>query len=609
MHGIYGWSLNQGQDSSQSIFRRMLDTACVQGQSYNIEGRCSSEHALTGEITNQGGAGRDSVWVAYTGHLRRDNDPSSKLDAEQLAGLYQQHTEGLPNILQGHFSLAIVDNARKYVLLVTDWMGTHPCYYYTGPEGIVFASSLAALVKHPCVPAEIEPQAIYNYMYFHCVPGPKTVYRNIHKLRPGEMLTYSNGKLTLKTYWQPDYEKAVGRSNEEALAAQLRANLEQSVVEYGDQAATGAFLSGGLDSSTVAGMFARTSQQPVDTFTIGFDIAGYDESAFARISSEHFNTTHHEYFVTPDDVCQIVPEIAARYDEPFGNSSVVPTYFCAKMAREHGMSTLLAGDGGDELFAGNERYVRQKVFEYYFQLPAFLRGALDLPYQLLPPLRTLFGTQKLYSYITQAKDRLPDRLQSYNFLHRISPDEVFAQDFIQNIDESLPLAAWRDRYNEAQTESSLKRMLYLDWKFTLADNDLMKVNTMCDLAGMQVRYPMLDNRLIDLSLTVPDEMLMPGHKLRHFYKQALRGFLPEQTLNKSKHGFGLPFGVWMRDHRNLQEMAYDSIQSLKQQPYFNPQFLDQAIQMHREGTAGYYGELVWILMILQLWIETHRTQS
>jgi asparagine synthase (glutamine-hydrolysing) len=368
---------------------------------------------------------------------------------------------------------------------------------------------------------------------------------------------------------------------------------------------TAAFLSGGLDSSTVTGMLAEVSEHQASAYSIGFSAEGYDEMAFARTAARHFNVKLHEYYVTPQDVVDALPLVATSYDEPFGNSSALPAYFCAKVAAENGVQTLLAGDGGDEFFGGNERYISQRVFEHYTSVPRVLRRGLiepivkALPHQL--PL-----VAKANSYIEQANTPLPDRLQSYNFLHRHAAEEIFSADVLQQVDTSLPLELLRSIYRRPHDASDLNRMLYLDWQITLADNDLRKVSHTCALAGVDVVYPMLDDDLVEFSCQVPTAWKINGNNLRHFYKQSLRGWLPQETIDKRKQGFGLPFGVWMRTYTPLRELAYDNLLKLKNRGIVRPEFIDKAIAMHQSEHAAYYGELVWILTVFELWMSRHQ---
>jgi asparagine synthase (glutamine-hydrolysing) len=495
----------------------------------------------------------------------------------------------------------LIDAAQQRLLLATDPIGLSNIYYAQTADGLVFGSSADFLVRHPQVRQEIAPQSIYDYIYFHHCPSPNTIYQQVKKLEGGQVLVYEQGRLTLSYYWQPQFSEQ--SCNLQQAGRELQENLFSAVAGLVDTPeTTGAFLSGGLDSSSVAGALAKVFPDQAQTFTMGFPVAEYNETAYANMAVERFRLRQHEYIITPEDTVNAVQMIAAFYDEPFGNSSALAAYYCAKLAKQHGVSRLLAGDGGDEIFAGNERYAKQKLFEYYQRLPGFVSGGLEAGLSLLPSGITKQKIPfKLGRYIQQAKTAMPDRLQEYNFLHRHAAADIFNADFLTLVDTSAPLQMLKDSYDRPQAASQLNRMMTMDWKTTLHDTDLVNVNRMCELAGVEVCYPLLDQRIVDLSCRIPSADKLKGQKLRWFYKQAMTGFLPDGILNKPKHGFGLPFGVWLRDHQPLKNLAYDAIADLKKRAYFKPEFLDHAVDMHQSIHAAYYGELIWILMMLELW--------
>ncbi|MCP5172668.1 MAG: asparagine synthase [Pseudomonadales bacterium] len=551
----------------------------------------------------------NTVTAAITGNPRWPSHSlqqlaSDKNNAHALAAAYRQHGPELFEQLQGDFSLIIIDSSNDLFLSATDRMGQHPVYYATLNNGVVFGSSVSAVLAHPDVKREIQPQGIYDYVYFHMVPSPHSIFAGVNKLPAGHLLQYQNGRAEVKNYWQPDFKESCSTSFPD-MAKQLKTELKNAVARnIRSGASVGAFLSGGLDSSSVTGMLAEACEREAHAYSIGFSAKGYDEMEYARITAKHFGVKLHEYYVTPKDVVDALPLVASSYDEPFGNSSALPAYFCAKVAAENGVQQLLAGDGGDEIFAGNERYIKQGIFENYGKIPlALRRGLIEPVTRKLPQGFPL--ASKANSYLDQANTPLPDRLQSYNFLHRHQPNEIFTDDFLRQVDVSAPIALQRHTYQLPEKAETLNRMLYLDWQYTLADNDLRKVSHMCALAGIDVSYPMLDDNLIAFSCSIPSAWKIKGKDLRHFYKQALTGWLPNETIHKKKQGFGLPFGVWMETHKPLQEMAYDSLLRLKRRGYLRPEFIDHAIELHRNHHAAYYGELVWILTVLELWMDKH----
>ncbi|WFP50727.1 asparagine synthase C-terminal domain-containing protein [Methylomonas sp. EFPC3] len=501
----------------------------------------------------------------------------------------------------GIVNLLLIDERQQTTFLMTDPIGISHIYYAKTNDALVFGSSADFVVRHPQVSNAISPQSVFDYLYFNYCPSPNTIYRQVMKLEGGQCLSFHGGKVAIDRYWQPDFFE------NDCDLRQSGRQLQQYLVEavrdrVADDENTGAFLSGGLDSSSVAGALARVFPGKAKTFSMGFQVAGYDEIEYANIAVAAFKTRSHTYYVTPEDTVAAVPAIAAYYDEPFGNSSALAAYYCAKLAKDNGVNRLLAGDGGDEIFAGNERYAKQMLFEGYHRLPQFLTRGMEY---VLDGLPDAIARQKIpfkaKRYIEQAKAAMPDRLQDYNFLHRHAAADIFQADFLTEVDISAPMQSLRENYWRPANASTLNRMLYMDWKSTLHDNDLVKVNRMCEMAGVEVCYPLLDPRIVDLSCRIPSADKLRGQKLRWFYKQAMADFLPEAIINKSKHGFGLPFGIWLKDHEPLKQMAYQAVRDLGRRDFFRPEFLEHAIKMHQSVHAAYYGELIWVLMMLELW--------
>jgi asparagine synthase (glutamine-hydrolysing) len=452
--------------------------------------------------------------------------------------------------------------------------------------------------------AAIDPQAIFDYLYFHVIPSPRTIYTNIHRVPPGHYVLFDHGRLTVAPYWTPTFDEHRHEAFD-TLRAEFRQILRDAVTMRVAQSTVGCYLSGGTDSSTVAGLVTEITGRPAETYSIGFDVQGYDEMEYARIAARHFGTHHHEYYITPDDLVKGMPSVAASYDQPFGNSSAVPAYYCAKMAKQDGIDKLLAGDGGDELFGGNTRYAKQRVFGAYDALPGFLRKGLAEPltdsglFDRLPLLR------KGASYVRQARVPMPDRMQTYNLLFRLGLDEVLTPDFLRQIDAQEPARHQRDVYAACPPASLVNKMLAYDWRYTLAENDLPKVIGSAHLAGVAVGFPLLDDRLLDFANKLPTAYKLKGLKLRWFFKEALRGFLPDEIITKKKHGFGLPFGVWAVNHAPLNQLAKDSLHSLAGRGIVRADFIDKILNEFLPAHPGFYGELVWILSMLEQWLQVH----
>ena len=347
------------------------------------------------------------------------------------------------------------------------------------------------------------------------------------------------------------------------------------------------------------------ADRPAATYSIGFEAEGYDEMAYARIAARHFNTEHHEYYVTPADLVRSIPEVAAHYDQPFGNSSSLPAYHCARMARADGVGTLLAGDGGDELFGGNTRYAKQRVFEWYAGVPPALRRGLLEPFLGLPGVASVPVLRKAASYVEQASVPLPARLQSYNLLLRLGLSNVLTERFLGGVEAGAIERDQQQVWSQARAHGAVNRMLAYDWRYTLAENDLPKVCGTTGLAGIEVGFPFLDDRLLDFSLKLPEAYKLRGLKLRWFFKEALRGFLPDEILTKKKQGFGLPFGVWATRDDGLKLLAADSLRSFATRGVVRPEFIDTLLNQKLAEHPAYYGEMVWILMMLEQWLQCH----
>ena len=481
---------------------------------------------------------------------------------------------------------------------------------YANPSGrLVFGSNAESVAAHPELGRELSQQAIFNYLYCHVVPcpGTGTIYAGIEKLRPAECVTFRNGIVDKRYYWQLHCDDH-GWGSFCVLRPRFRQLLRDAAGRAIDEDAdVGAFLSGGTDSSTVAGLLTELRGKPAKTYSIGFAAEGFDEMQYARITARHFATSAHEYYVTPQDVVDAIPVIAQAYDEPFGNDSAVPTYFCARMARADGVRVMLAGDGGDEIFGGNARYAKQKLFEAYGAVPETIRRSFIEPLaQGVPGGDRFAPLRKLRSYIRQASVPLPDRLESYNFLHRSPLAEIFEPRFLAEVDPAQPLALQRAAYQRAMSVSPVNRMMHLDLEFTLADNDLRKVSRMCEVAGIEVRYPLIDDALVEFSGEILPSLKVKGLKLRYFFKQALKDFLPPETLTKTKHGFGMPFGLWLNEHKPLADLVHESLDAFARRGIVKPGYLTELLQQHESGHATYFGVMIWVIMMLERWLAARK---
>lgn len=525
-------------------------------------------------------------------------------DAAALATAYRKYKTELFQFLQGPFAIALHDEAESESLLAIDRFGVHTMNYTVSTDPLVFASTADGVRRHPRVASTIDPQAIFNFLSFSVVPAPGTIYREQRKLLPAQYLHCRKGEARLGFYWQVPYRETAKQPD--SLAEELHVLLRQAMrraVEGRDIGGVGAFLSGGLDSSTVAGLLAGLSTTPAKSFTMYFGAEGYDEALYARKAVEHFALQAREHTLTPDEALALLPTLARDYDEPFANSSAIPAYYCARMARENGVGLLLAGDGGDELFAGNSRYATQLLLDRYFRVPASLRKGLIEPIVDAMPKALLLGpVRKIHKYVRLATTPMPDRMLAYEHLSEAEARAMFDSAVLREIDIHQPLAVAREVYNRPKAASMLARMLHLDLQLAIADNDLRKVRRMCRIAGVEVRFPFLDEDLAVFSAQIPADVLMKGGRLRAFYKDAMRGFLPQEILEKSKHGFGMPYDLWIKTNPGIRQLMTDCVASFRKRRYCNAGFIDALLTSADGGDPRSIGRL-WDIMMLELWLR------
>jgi asparagine synthase (glutamine-hydrolysing) len=499
-------------------------------------------------------------------------------------------------LLDGNFAVALATSPQEVVMAVDRFGIETLCWRQDGD--MLRVSDRADGVGG----TEIDPQAIYDYLFFHVIPSPRTIFKGVQRLPAGHFGRFDGRAVEMQSFGRLHFQPRADIRFEDAKREfrHLLANAVQRQLEPGVPAC---FLSGGTDSSTVAGHIKQIAGE-VHTYSIGFDAEGYDEMEYARIAARHFGARHHEYYVTPDDLVRSISEVAGAYDQPFGNSSALPAYYCALKARADGVTKLLAGDGGDELFGGNERYAKQKVYRHWGRAPWPLQ-ALAAAVVNLPGADALAVLRKGRNYIRDARQGLPDRLCNYNLLLRLGPQDVLQSGFLASVHPQSVFQQMQQVWGLAQADSEIDRMLAYDWRYTLAESDLPKVRGTSSLAGVKVGYPMLDDALADFSMTLPEDYKVRGQTLRWFFKEALRDFLPEAIITKKKKGFGLPFGVWATRHAALNAMASDSLRSFGTRGVVRAEFISTLLTDLLPRHPGYYGEMVWILLMLEQWLRRH----
>jgi len=525
-----------------------------------------------------------------------------------LSALYMMEGPQFVRRLRGAFALAVWDARRRILCLAVDHFGIKRLYYVTDHGRTAFASRPHPLVRTSHVEGRIDPTVVYTYLNFGYVPAPASIFLGVKRLSPGHHLVVQAGRPSLEAYWDMTYrEQRVSKPAAAARIYELTSAAVSTMMRGSQGKNVGAFLSGGTDSSTVVGLMSRTTDLPVNAFSIGFREERYDELHYAELAARHFGAAHYTRRVTPEEAFQILPDLVDAYDEPFANNSAIGTFFCAKLARDCGVTQLLAGDGGDEIFGGNERYRTDRIFGAYHLIPPSIRTGLLESTLLRLPERGPKLLTRAQRYVRRARIPNPDRFYSYEFFFAREGRRLLAPDFASTAPADVPYAVLRTHYGTVSPTAELNRLLYLDLKLTIGDNDLLKVTRTADLAGVRVRFPMLDLSLVEFMGTLPASYKVRWLEKRHLFKRAFRPLLPAQTLAKAKHGFGVPTSVWLKSHGDFQALSRDTLLSRRtlQRGYFQPGAMEELFREHANDSTPYYGDFLWNALMLELWHRRH----
>jgi asparagine synthase (glutamine-hydrolysing) len=521
----------------------------------------------------------------------------TRSDTEAIVHAYEQYGTACVDHLRGMFAFAIWDDKQKRLFIARDRAGEKPLYYTLTPSGtLVFGSELKSLLEHPGVKRETSAESLDAYFSLGYVPDPLSIFKDIKKLPPGHFLIFGNGKLLVKEYWDFTYETNGTRRREDDYLEELRELLDESVrIRLVSDVPLGAFLSGGVDSSTVVGLMARHMTQPVKTFSIGFLEDSYSELKYARLAAKRYGTDHHEFFVTPE-ICNVVDELAWHFDEPFADSSAIPTYIVSKLAREH-VTVVLSGDGGDELFAGYTRYVTERKRRKYGLLPRqFRRGLMEPLSRTLP--HGAWGRNFLHNVALDPIDRYFDNVSIFTGLNKRS---LYTSDFFHQLGSNSHVGMSFQEYGDhVGTNALLDALLYIDSKTYLPGDILTKVDRMSMAVSLEARVPLLDHKLIDFVTRIPASMKMTGLETKHLFKRAVADLVPEEILTRPKQGFGVPIQQWI--NLQLRERIRDTLTDsrFRERGIISPKYTDVLLDEHERGRRD-HSMALWSLLMLELW--------
>jgi asparagine synthase (glutamine-hydrolysing) len=601
----------------EAVVRRMNDTIVHRGPDdegiYVSEGigfgfRRLSIIDLSGghqPISNEDGR----IWVMLNGEiynypeLRQDlvsrgHQFRTRSDTESIVHLYEEYGEDCFRRLRGMFAIALWDSRERKLLLARDRVGKKPLFYARDDKRILFGSELKALLAANGMPRAIDKEALADYFAFGYVPAPKTIYKAVRKVLPGHYLVVSEKEFRETSYWDLSFADVEDRSEEEWAEILRHQICEATRVRLMSDVPLGAFLSGGVDSSSVVAMMTHLMKRPVTTCSIGFEDKEYDEAGFARQIAQQFKSEHHEETVRPSAV-EILDKLVWHYDEPFADSSAIPTYYVSKVARNH-VTVALGGDGGDESFAGYRRYMLDHYENRLRQrVPASVRshvfGPLGKLYPALAWAPRIFRGKATFQSL--ARTPLEGYFNSISYFRPGEKQNLFTRDFSKNLGGYDSLEVLRYYYDRAGTDDLLSRIQYVDIKTYLPDDILAKVDRASMAVSLEVRAPLLDHRLLELAARMPSSLKLRGRTGKYIFKKAMSSALPDGILNRKKMGFAIPLGRWFRNE--LQDVAYSTLFD-SADGILDPGFLKKIWNQHQRGHYD-RSQHLWAVLMFRKW--------
>jgi asparagine synthase (glutamine-hydrolysing) len=555
----------------------------------------------------------EAIWLVFNGEIYNYRELRTELeqaghrfytasDTETIVHAYEQWGEACFRRLRGMFGIAIWDRRSRTLLLARDRAGIKPLHYAERGDRLFFGSELKSLLAAGAVDGTIDLESLDHYLSFLYTPRDRSIFKGVNKLPPGHLLRWHDGQSSIRAFWQIDARESFRGTADEA-AEELRRVMAGAVRSHMvSDVPLGAFLSGGVDSSAVVGFMAEASERPVKTFSIGFDDPEFDELEHARAVAKHFATEHHEFVVRPDAL-GILDQLIGHFDEPFADSSAIPTWYVSEIARRH-VTVVLSGDGGDELFGGYDRYLPHPRVARFDRLPIpGRRGIASAVWPLLP-----HGVQGKNFLRHVARDDNGRFLESIALFREDEKDALYTASFRGQLNGTRAeerLGRHFDRFDGLPAQS---RMMRFDFETYLPEDVLTKVDRMSMAHSIESRVPLLDNEVIDFAATLPTNLKIHHGRRKHVMKEALRGLVPTAILDRKKQGFGVPLGAWFRG--GLTDVFADVLGSARtrQRGYFEPAFINRIVQEHLSGRRDHTLQL-WQLLVFELWHRHYLDES
>ncbi|HRQ37292.1 MAG TPA: asparagine synthase (glutamine-hydrolyzing) [Chloroflexota bacterium] len=620
MCGICG-IVGAGQPGQNELLKQMCHTLAHRGP--DDEGFYADSETLLGmrrlaiidlvtghqPISNED----KNLWLVFNGEiynyrtLRAELEQKGHLfitdsDSETIIHAYEEVGPDCVGRLNGMFAFAIWDAQKQSLFLARDHIGIKPLYYWHNGRTLIFASELKALITHPLVPRQISRAALDHFLTLEYIPSPLTIFQDVHKLPPGHWLRFQAGQIQIESFWKI---KPQALPSDDNVCVEMLRDLIQDAVrsQLMSDVPLGAFLSGGIDSSTIVACMSQAMTLPVQTFSIGFGEATYNELPYARAMATQFNTQHTEEILTPD-IGPLVEQLAAHLDEPLADFSIFPTYLVSKVAAQQ-VKVVLSGDGGDELFGGYDTYVAQQLDRYYRWLPATLRQrTIPSVVGRIPPQSAKKGTiNKTKRFVEGAA--LPATWQHTRwmmFLPESDKGRLYTPEMQAGVNGLTAVATIERTFQQAAHLDPLSQQQYVDIKTYLADNILTKVDRMSMAVSLEARVPLLDHRIVEFALSLPPHLKIHRGQTKVILRRAMHGRLPDAILNKPKEGFSIPLKHWLGG--TLRPLLTDLLSetSIRNRGYFQPETVRQWIDEHLDGRANHSHRL-WSLMLFELWLQ------
>jgi asparagine synthase (glutamine-hydrolysing) len=592
------------------------------GEGYYIHGEAALGHRRLSIIDLEGGSQPMSnedgtVWITFNGEIYNFPELRDQLiakghvfktrsDTETIIHAYEENGVRCVDKLRGMFAFGLWDERKKVLFIARDRLGKKPAYYFTDGKRFVFASELKAILQDKKINREIDLKALADYLTYHYIPFPSTIFKGLYKLPPGHYMTVGvesvkpvKVDITIKQYWDVEYNPDYSLSEDDWVRALCEKLKEAVKIRLISDVPLGAFLSGGIDSSTIVALMGMAQGSPVKTFSIGFKEEDFSETRYAREVARRFGTEHFEMMVEPDAI-EVLPHLAWEFDEPFADSSAIPTYYVSKMARRH-VTVILSGDGGDETFAGYRRYLWANDMHRYDRLPLALKKILfGIPASMLPE-----GI-KGKGMLTHLSKGPFERYAGLNtFSDRSYLKNVLSKDVMADVNEKYngrqsDYMMLRKNYDACKSDDYLTKIQYLDTKTYLAEDILTKVDRASMLCSLETRAPLLDHEVVELAARMPSSMKIHGNETKHILKRAMKDILPNEIIFRKKMGFGVPLTHWFK--KDLSEYAGDILLSheARQRNIFDSKHVQALLENHRKRGRDLSAR-IWALLFFEHW--------